>query len=86
MYIPERQQKADKISFVFEIITSQLVALETRFYWEREYLSLAVNMLRNSPKISNTTKTGPSELIFFQSDQKIWQKYYRAYLRNIWHP
>ena len=35
MYIPERQQKADKIFFVFEIITFQLVALETRFYWER---------------------------------------------------
>ena len=37
-----------------------------------------VTMLRNSLKISDTTKTELFELIFFQSDQKIWQKYCRA--------
>ena len=38
---------------------------------EREYLSLEVNMLTNSLKISDTTKTAFFELKFFQSDQTI---------------
>ena len=40
-------------------------------------------MLPNSLKISDTTKTERLELISFESDQKIWEKYYRADLRNI---
>ena len=43
-------------------------------------------MLTNSLKISDTTKTEPFEVISFQNDQKIWEKYYRADLRNIWDP
>ena len=43
-------------------------------------------MLTKSLKILDTTKTEAFELIFFQSDQKILQKYYRADLRNIWDP
>ena len=43
-------------------------------------------MLTTSLKIFDTTKTEAFELIFFQSDQKILQKYYRADLRNIWDP
>ena len=38
---------------------------------EREYLSLEVNMLTNSLKISDTTKTALFGLKFFQSDQTI---------------
>ena len=38
---------------------------------EREYLSLEVNMLTNSLKISDTTKTAFFGLKFFQSDQTI---------------
>ena len=43
-------------------------------------------MLTNSLRISDITKTEPFELISFDSDQKIWQKYYRADLRNILDP
>ena len=38
---------------------------------EREYLSLEVNTLTNSLKISDTTKTALFGLKFFQSDQTI---------------
>ena len=77
------QQKFEEIFFVFEIVAFELIAVETRFYWEREYLSSAVDMLTNSLKISDSSKTGAFELIFFQSEQEIWQKYYRADLRYI---
>ena len=49
----------------------------------REYLSLGVNMLTNSLKISVTTKTEFFGLTFFISDRKIWQKYCRAYLTSV---
>ena len=35
MYIPEMQQKTQKIFFDFQIIAFELVALDTSFYWER---------------------------------------------------
>ena len=44
---------------------------QTLAFTETEYLSLGVNMLTNSLKISETTKTQFFELIFFQSDQRI---------------
>ena len=47
-------------------------------------MSSGVNMLRNSLKISDTSKTELLELISFQSDQKIWQKYCRADLNCVW--
>ena len=36
-------------------------------------MSLGVNMLTNSVKISDATKTEFFRLISFQSDQKIWE-------------
>ena len=44
----------------------------------REYFLSGENMLTNSVKITDTTKTEYLELIFFQSDQKIWEKYCRG--------
>ena len=44
---------------------------QTKRQTEREYLSLEVNMLTNSLKISDTTKTAFFGLKFFQSDQTI---------------
>ena len=44
---------------------------QTKRQTEREYLSLEVNMLTNSLKISDTTKTALFGLKFFQSDQTI---------------
>ena len=41
-------------------------------------------MLTNSLKISDTSKTELLELISFQSDQKIWQKYCRTDLNCVW--
>ena len=75
------QKKIEKIFFNLEIIAFELVALNTRFT-ETEYLSSGVNMLTNSLKISDTTKREFFELMFFQSDQKIWQKYCRADLSS----
>ena len=67
------QQKTKKTYFTFEIIASQLVTLDSRFYW-RTYLWSGVNMLTNSLKISYTTKTKFFELTTFQNKQKIWEK------------
>ena len=41
-----------------------------------EYLSSGVNMLTNTLKISDTTKTEFLELKFFQIDKKILQNFY----------
>ena len=49
----------------------------------RQYFSSGANMLTNSLKIWVTTKTELSELIFFQTDQKIWQKYCREDLNSV---
>ena len=43
----------------------------TLAFTEREFLSSGVNMVTNSLKILDNTKTEFFELIFFQSDQKI---------------
>ena len=43
-------------------------------------------MLTNSLKISDTTKTEFLELISFQSDQKVWQKYRHADLSSLSEP
>ena len=49
-------------------------------------MSSGVNMLTKNLKISDTTKTEFSEVISFQSDQKIWQKYCRADLSSVSDP
>ena len=46
-------------------------------------MSTSVNMLTTSLQISDTSKKELLELISFQSDQKIWQKYYSADLRSL---
>ena len=68
--------------FDFQIVASELVAVKTRFI-EREYLSSGVNMLTNSLKISDTTKTEFLQLIFFQTDQKLRLKSCRANLSSL---
>ena len=50
---------------------------------EREYLSSGVNMLTNILKIIDTTKTLFFDLIYFESDQKIWQKICREDLSSV---
>ena len=50
---------------------------------QRKYLSSGVNMLTNSLKIIDTSKTLFLKIIFFQSDQKIWQKYSLADLSSV---
>ena len=40
-------------------------------------------MLKNSLKVSDTTKKQFLQLIYFQSDRKIWKRYYRADLSNV---
>ena len=53
---------------------------------EREYVSSGVNILTNSLKISDTTKTEFFELKLFGSDQKIWQNFCRAYFSSVSDP
>ena len=50
------QKKVENIFFDIEIIAFELFALNTRFYWEREYFSSGVNMLTNRLKILDTSK------------------------------
>ena len=76
------QKKIDKIIFDFEVIAFESVPLKTPFT-EREFLSSGVNMLTNNVKIEDTTKTEFFELIFFQSDQKIWEKYCHSVLNSV---
>ena len=45
-------------------------------------MSSGVNMFKNSLKISDTTKKEFLDVISFKSDEKIWQKYSRAYLSD----
>ena len=52
-------------------------------FTDRESLSLCVNMLTHSLKITYTTKTDFFGLIFFDTDQKTRQKYCRADLRSL---
>ena len=79
------QQKIQKMFFGFEIIALELITSDPRFYWEI-YFSLGVNMLTNTLKISDTTKTEFIDLTSFQSDQKIWQRYCRADLSSLSDP
>ena len=74
-------KKVEKIFFDLEIIAFEFTVLKLVFT-EREYISLGVNMLTNSLKISDNTKTEYLGLIFFLSDQKVWQKYCREDLSS----
>ena len=76
------------MSFVLEIVSFELVALNTHFltFTEREHLSSGIHNLWDSLKISNTTKTEFFERKLFQSDQKIWQNYCRVHLSSVSEP
>ena len=56
---------------------------QTLVFTKGEYSSSGVNMLTNSLKILDTTKREFFELIFFQSDEEIWQKYCRTDLTSL---
>ena len=61
----------------------------TLIFAEREYLSSCkqtVNMLTNSLKIPDTTKTEFFALKFSQSDEKIWKNYFWAELSSVSKP
>ena len=53
---------------------------------EREYVSSGVNILTNSLKISDTTKTEFFGLMVFQNDEKIWQNYCNEDFSSVWDP
>ena len=50
------------------------------------YLSSAVNVLTNTPKISKFNKGDIFQLISAQSNQKIWQRGFHADFPSVWHP
>ena len=75
------QENIQKIFFDFEIISFELVALDTLFYWQR--ILVIECQYVNSLNISDTTKMEYFELILFLNAQKIWQKYWRENLRSV---
>ena len=75
------QENIQKIFFDFEIISFELVALDTLFYWQR--ILVIECQYVNSLNISDTTKMEYFELILFLKAQKIWQKYWRENLRSV---
>ena len=79
------EEKTEKKFFKINLIAFELVALDTPFT-EREHLPSGVNMLTKSLKISDTTKTKFTEVVYFHSDQKIWEKYCRSGLSNLSDP
>ena len=70
------QTKIEKILFDLEILASELVALNTSFYWETIHF-MVVNGLKNSLKISDSTITELFVLILSINAQKILVKYCR---------
>ena len=78
----EMQREIPKIFFDFQLIALELVPLNTSFYREK-LLFIGCHYVKNSLKISDTAKTKSLELIFFQSDQEIGLKYYRADFSNL---
>ena len=70
------QTKIEKIFFDLEILASELVVLNTSFYWETIHF-MVVNGLKNSLKISDSTITELFVLILSINAQKILVKYCR---------
>ena len=62
------QKKIEEIFFELQIIAFELVAVNTRFYWER-ILFIGCQYVKKKVKASDTAKTQFFELIFFESDQ-----------------
>ena len=60
------RKEIEKMLLDLQIIALELVALNTRFYWERFFFNISTNSL----KISDTTKAEFFELIFSQSNPK----------------
>ena len=79
------QKKTQQIFFDFQIIAFELLALNTRFFWETIHF-MVVNVLKNSLKISDTTITELFELIFSLNAQKILVKYCREDLSSVSDP
>ena len=78
-------KKIQKTFFGFQINAFDYVALNTRFYWDRIPV-IGCQHVNKQSQISDTTITEFSELIFFHSDQKIWQTYCRADLCSFSDP
>ena len=70
MQISKMEEAIHKKVFVFEIIASELVALNSLL--RREYLSSALNVITNSYKALRLTKTDFFRLSYLPNDQKIW--------------
>ena len=79
------QKKIEQILFDFEIIAFELVALNTRFYWETIHF-MVVNGLKKSLKILDTTLTELFKLILSINAQKILVKYCREDLSSVSDP
>ena len=77
MYIPEIQKQIEEIFFDFEVIAFQLVSVNPRFYWER-ILVIGCDYVNKQSQNYTYYKNQFLELIFFQRNQIIWEKYCRG--------
>ena len=64
MHVSETEQETVKTFNVFSKIAFELVVAHSYFYQEnpRKYLSLTVNVLTNSPKISHITNANSNSI------------------------
>ena len=76
------QQKKEKTISDFQISAFEIVKVNTPFYWERIHF-IRYQYVKNSLKTSDPTKTEFFELVSFQCEQEMWEKYCRADLSTL---
>ena len=75
-------KKIEQIIFDLEIIAFELVALNTRFYWER-ILVIGCQYVNKQFQDFRYYEKWIFKLIFFQSEQEIWEKLCHADLSTL---
>ena len=71
MYNPEKEQKIQKICFVFQIIAFELGVANSDNI-EQNILSSADNVLTNTPKTSPNSRADTFQVNFPDNDEKTW--------------
>ena len=76
-------EKNQKILFNLEIIALELDALNIHFYWGRVLVIVCQYVNKQFQDFRYTTKSEFFEVISFQSNQKLSQKYWHADLSSV---
>ena len=83
IYLSEMQKTIEKIISVLQMISFELIPLNTHFCWQRILVIGSQYIKKRSQDIRYYTKTEFFELKFFQSDQKISQNNCGGYLSSV---